>query len=735
MQLVDKRAKRRHNVHWLKQVREFSRRLIQQVSEIEASQTVSACPNDANTPYLRPIQLRASLFRTEASVAILELFLILVIAVLVSALLDRVFPHIAAPLVQIAIGLVMALVLSVSPIIEADTELFMLLFIAPLLFYESKELDKTALWKDKGVVLSLSIGLVLALMVLVGLALHLVFPGIPIALCFAVGAALGPTDAAAVVALAQSTKFPKRIDGVLSAEAIFNDATGVVAFQFALAAAVSGVFEPAQAVGAFLLEFVGGLLCGIAIGALGNWATTVARNRGMESVTFHVLFEIAMPFLSFIIGQSLGVSGVLSAVACGLVFNLRGNGTGADVSTSMIVSNGVWRVASFALNGIVFVLLGLQLPNGVEAILSHDVDAVVGFSAVAFVLAIVVAFRFIWCLVVAKASRRGWGDEGENLGLARTAGLLTFGGAKGAITMAAILTMPATMSGRGVLVFVTSCIIVATLLLANVVMPRLAPRAAIADANEQTRQDKARLDILRSVLSRLGEVEGDFEPGAIEMVAAEYRERIIAAGGMTPADKESRKLRLEAISWEREYLESITETDGYSEDDIDKMRGYLDQKEYYYAERSDWALAMKLGWKRMVSSTLSWAETFAVSLGLRTSPDGDEARRYSDLRSKCAAYAMDKLAKKASENVDIAERISSLIRDYRLDMNRTLAYTPQLEDVARASSEAAQLRLEALCWEEELIGEWLDEGKINDSTAKAMRRTVGVIRFDAEDMI
>ena len=676
-----------------------------------------------------------SFFWAEVSVAVLELFIVLVIAVLVSALLDRVLPHVAAPLVQIAMGLVMALALSVSPVIEADPELFMLLFIAPLLFYESKELDKAALWKDKGTVLSLSIGLVLVLMVLVGFALHLVFPSIPIALCFAVGAALGPTDAAAVVALAQSTKFPKRIDGVLAAEAIFNDATGVVAFQFALAAAMFGVFEPAQAVGSFLVEFIGGLICGVVIGALGNWATTVVRNRGMVSVTFHVLFEIAMPFLSFIIGLGLGVSGVLSAVGCGLVFDLTSNGTGADVSKSKIVSNGVWKVAAFALNGIVFVLLGLQLPNGVEAVLSHDADPAIGFSAVALVLGIVVAFRFLWCLVIAKASRRGWGDSGEDLGLARTAGLLTFGGAKGAITMAAILTMPATMSGRGVLVFVTSCIIVATLLLANVVMPRLAPKAVIADDGEQEKQDKAQLDILRCVLTRLGEAEGDFEPDAIRIVEDEYRERIIAAGGMTPADKESRELRLEAISWEREYLESIVETGGYNEVDVAKMRGYLDQKEYYYAERSDWSLAAKLGWKRMVSSTLSWAETLAVSLGLRALRTDDDIRRYSDLRSKCAAYAIEKLSQKASEDVEIAERISSLIRDYHLDMSRTLAYTPQVEDVARANSQAAQLRLEALNWEEELIEEWLDEGKINDSTAKAMHRTVSMIRFDAEDMI
>ena len=96
---------------------------------------------------------------------------------------------------------------------------------------------------------------------------------------------------------------------------------------------------------------------------------------------------------------------------------------------------------------------------------------------------------------------------------------------------------------------------------------------------------------------------------------------------------------------------------------------------------------------------------------------------------------MEKLAQRAGEDVGNAERIASLMRDYRLDMARTLAYTPQVEDVARANAQAAQLRLEALCWEGELIEEQLDAGRIDESTAKAMRRTLEVIRFDAADMI
>lgn len=263
----------------------------------------------------------------------------------------------------------------------------------------------------------------------------------------------------------------------------------------------------------------------------------------------------------------------------------------------------------------------------------------------------------------------------------------------------------------------------------------MAPKAEAVDADEQHKQDEARLSILRIVLARLGEVSEDFEPDAVRKVADEYRERIVTAGGMAPSDEESRSLRLEAISWERECLENVAGTGGYSERDVEEMRDYLDQKEYYYTERPDWALAIRLGWKRMVSSTLSWAETFAVSLGLPDKHNDEDIRHYSDLRSKCAAYAMEKLTQRASEDVGNAERISSLMRDYHLDMTRTLEYTPQLEDVARANSQAAQLRLEALGWEAELIEEWRDAGRIDDTTAKAMRHTVDVIRFDAEDMI
>ena len=670
---------------------------------------------------------------------IMELFLVLVVAVLVSALLDRRLPRVAGPLVQIAIGLLMALILPISPIIEADPEFFLLLFIAPILFYESRELDRAALWADKAPVLSLSIGLVLVMMVLVGVVLHLLLPTVPWGLCFAVGAALGPTDAAAVVAMAGSVKFPKRVAGVLGAEAIFNDATGVVAFQFALAAAVSGAFDPGAAFVSFLIEFLGGLIFGAVLGAVGNWLTTLIHGQGMTSTTFHVLFEIAMPFLAFLLGQAIGVSGVLAAVACGLVFDLRGNGTGADVSKTKIISTGFWNVAMFTLNGIVFVLLGLQLPSGFEAILSPELDTALGFATVAAVLAVVLVFRFIWCTVLVKTSKRHWGDNNEDLGLWRSSALLTFGGAKGAITMSTILMIPASFASRNTLVFVASCVIIATLILTNIVMPRLVKQEdASSDDDKAEDMSTARIAVLRHVMSSVPKVgrQMGMEPAAITQVVSEYRERIVNVTGSSKTDPESRELRIEAIGWERERLSELSEQGDFTRKDIEHMKTYLDQKEGFYADGSNWKLSAALAWKRLVSTTMSWFETFATSLGIISgAEDDEEIRNYAALRNECSKYAITKLREKSYDDPTIAERMASLIGDYQLDMESTLAYTPQVADVARINSQAAALRLEALGMENDAIEEALEDGKIDKATVAEMRRTVAMIRFDAEEML
>ena len=140
-------------------------------------------------------------------------------------------------------GFIAAIILPRLAEVHIDAELFLLLFIAPLLFREAQESERLQLWRNKWSILSMAIALVLASVLVAGFMLHWIIPSIPLAAAFACAAALGPTDAAAVAALGQTISLTKRQSVLLSGEALINDASGVVSFQFAIAAAVTGAFS------------------------------------------------------------------------------------------------------------------------------------------------------------------------------------------------------------------------------------------------------------------------------------------------------------------------------------------------------------------------------------------------------------------------------------------------------------------------------------------------------------
>ena len=167
--------------------------------------------------------------------ATFELVLLLAVAVLLSSILDQVVPKISSPLIQIALGVIIAF-LAITPVqINIDPELFLVLFIAPLLFSDAMESNKQNLWENKGVILAFAIGLVLIITLCVGFTLHAIVPSIPLAAAFALGAALGPTDAVAVASLRKEAQVDKRENSILQGECLLNDASGVVSFQFAIA--------------------------------------------------------------------------------------------------------------------------------------------------------------------------------------------------------------------------------------------------------------------------------------------------------------------------------------------------------------------------------------------------------------------------------------------------------------------------------------------------------------------
>ena len=412
---------------------------------------------------------------------LLEFSLLMLAAVLLSSVIDQLVPKVSSPLIQIGLGLLIALVMGTQISIAFDPNLFLVLFIAPLLYDEAKNLDKKALWENKRPVLSLAVGLVIASALIIGFAVNWLVPSIPLAAAFALGAALGPTDAVSVASLSKQVKIPARSRNILESESIINDASGIVSFQFAIAAAVTGTFSLVGATANFFFAFLGGVLVGVALGLTGNFIVRRVRSWGLENTTFHVLFEVFVPFIVYLVANALGTSGIIAVVAAGILNVVSPRAIGPSVSRMNIVSASVWRVLTFALNGIVFVLLGTQLPRAMQRTWENvtiDNDVLIGY--ILGITVLMLAARFLWVLIMERVHRQRRGRM--TLDELRSTAIMTLAGPKGTITLAVAFTIPFSIPQRELLLFLACGVIVVTMLLATFAVPLIAPKKDTDDA-------------------------------------------------------------------------------------------------------------------------------------------------------------------------------------------------------------------------------------------------------------
>ena len=408
--------------------------------------------------------------------------LILLMLVGVSRLLGRVIP-LPLPLVQIAAGAVLAWP-TLGLHVALNPELFLFLFLPPLLFSDGWRMPKREFWRLRGPILTLAVGLVLFTVVGAGYFIHWLLPAIPLPVAFALAAVLSPTDAVAVSAIAQN-RLPAPLMHMLQGEALMNDATGLVTFKFALAAAITGVFSLANASVTFLLVACGGLAIGVAlswvVGRMRSWMIT----RGWDDPATHVVFMLLLPFAAYVLAERLGASGILSAVAAGVMqswLDLLPRQT-----STRLLNRSVWSLLEFAFNGLIFLLLGLQLPDIIKAVVRLEptlwptlmyrcLDVVVIFM-------VLVALRFIWVQSIWRLSvllRRLRGKEELTMvPTARSCWLLTVGGVRGAVTLAGVMSVPLLISEgldfpeRELLIFIAAGVILLSLIVACISLPLL----------------------------------------------------------------------------------------------------------------------------------------------------------------------------------------------------------------------------------------------------------------------
>jgi Na+/H+ antiporter len=461
------------------------------------------------------------------------LLLALIVAVAGLSVLARVV-RVPYPILLVLGGLVLGFVPGM-PAVELPPELVLVAFLPPLLYWSGFFSSPRHLWADARAISLLAVGLVLVTTVAVAAIAHAMVDGMTWPAAFALGAIVSPTDPLAASAIGRRLGVPRRLLTVVEGESLINDATALVAYRIAVAAAVSGTFVAWQAGLRFLVTAAGG----VAVGLLVGWLVAELRRR-LDDPVVEIVVSVFTGYAAYLPAELLGVSGVLAAVAAGLYLGWRGPEV-ASASTRLLGFS-FWEVLVYLANAVLFILVGLQLRPILEDLGGTAVAVLVGQGVL--VSAVVVAVRLGWGFSVPYLVRlvdRRRSQVVRRMG-ARERLLIGWSGMRGAVSLAAALALPLDFPMRNLILFLTFSVILATLVVQGLTLPALIRRLNLEEDDAEEREEvRARLAATHAALDRLDELAGaDWtRDDTVERLHGLYefrRRRLKARGGWLEDD-------------------------------------------------------------------------------------------------------------------------------------------------------------------------------------------------------
>lgn len=702
----------------------------------------------------------------------LVIALLYVGAVLVSSVLDQFLRGVSLPLVQMAVGVAICFFADLPIDVTINSELFLVMFIAPLLFDESRNISNRILWDNRNTVLSLAIALVVVSVLVVGFVLHWLVPSISLAAAFALGAALGPTDAVAVASLGKTVKLGSRQKASLLGEALLNDASGIVSFQFAIAAAVTGSFSLADASWTFVVEFVGGIILGLFLGAIAFFIMQRMRRAGVESATVHVCFELFLPFFVYLVATRFHVSGILAVVAAGLLISyipqrmtVRSRSFSTFSTRLNIASESVWHLFSFVLNGVIFVNLGIVLSSTLApAVQENSADLFWIFSLVLILTAVIVGVRFLWILCADLLSDNPETGKRMKLGgpAIRNALVTTLCGPKGAVSLSIASTIPFTVASgavfpqRDLLLFLVCGVIVVTLLLANFVVPLIAPKSETDDDDEL--DPEYEIEMIQNVISGLKRRQTVENKQATGRVMRMYHRRLTAARRRSVSGRQLRFLRQEVLLHQRDFIK-----EAIAHDEVDKRLGTT------YLKRVDRMLKLLTRKKTLLTSNRQTQPLAGSTSTMRKIQDQvtstNETRKKLEFKIDVERVAVDYLELASHEPDDARVQAAlALLGEHKALLSALRAQLRALDNaqgiIASVPETAGQhsivrtdtgslhlepttdpddlpgladVQAEGLRLELDEIQEMYESGKISQSLAREMREEIYLLQMGLSD--
>ncbi len=481
------------------------------------------------------------------------------------------------------------------PRFALDPGFFFLCFLPPLLFSDGWLIPLRELARAKRPIILLAIGLVSFTTLVVGLVAHWLVPGLPLAMAFALGAIVSPTDAVSVNAVTRRLRVPNRVTTILDGESLMNDATGLVAFKFALAAVVAGTFSLRAAAMEFCILAAGGLAAGLAMGyGIGKLRDLLVRLRSSDEL-IEVTLSLMTPYAAYLAAERMGVSGVLAVVAAGLYSGWR-DPVRMDAQTRQ-TTWAVWSLVIFWLNGIAFVLLGLQFPSLLSLVGSHYSAAqLLLFTAV--VAGTAMAARIVWVFPAAYIPHLFAGVRRREARPSLAAVfVVSWAGMRGTVTLAAALSIPLLANGatpfpgRDIVIFLAFGVIAATLIVQGTTLEAVIRRLGLREDESRPREERlARMTAVEAGLKELRGLEKSAETpdhhAAIGLVIAEYEQRlsVLTTEGETQRRAHRRRhaghrYQMAALQAERQALDKLWRSGAIIDEVYRPLQELLDYEE------------------------------------------------------------------------------------------------------------------------------------------------------------
>jgi CPA1 family monovalent cation:H+ antiporter len=493
------------------------------------------------------------------------------------------------PVVLVLAGLALSFIPHL-PEVKLNPDVVFYFFLPPLLYPAALFTSWRDFRRNLRPILWLAIGLVLTTMTGVAWVAHSLIPSIPWAAAFALGAIVSPPDAVAATSVIKRLPVPHRIRVVLEGESLVNDATALVALQFAVVALMTGTFSLGQATARFVIVALGGIALGLLIGFIARWV-----QRHLDDPPVQITISLLTPLAAYLLAERLHVSGVLAVVTAGIY--LGWHGPIIVGSRFRLQAYAVWEMVVFLLNGFIFITIGLQLPGILRELRGESLTALIDDAVLVSGAAVLVRIGWVFVATYLPRSLSKRLRERDPHPDWRNVAVLAWAGMRGVISLAAAFALPFVLPngnpfpGRNYILFFTFCVILVTLVFQGLTLPILIRKLRIKDdgsADEEER--KARVEANKAALSLVESLanNSDFSADAVSRLRAEYDDRLEqlelcaqsdenCGGGV--ATPQYQRLQQEALNAERQTIIRLRNQHVINDDALRRIQRDLDLAE------------------------------------------------------------------------------------------------------------------------------------------------------------